>query len=308
MEPFTCTLANGATVAGISSIPPPGVNGPKSRPLVVGIHGGGYNSDYFHADARRTASIPSKAYGVPFVAIDRPCYGGTSAFDPMPDATQFPEETGLWLHKYILPDLWKKFGDGCSCIVLLCHSLGCQGGIIAAALHAQDDKPAYPLGGLITSGLGHRNTPIVEQAPKMQANTGEHYNTTPVEFKDTAMFSPGTVDPEILKQSERLNHPIPVAEANSTRAGWGAWRERWAAHVAVPVMYALVELDFFFVGSREHLQECVDAFGRSPRAEGSFIASAPHCLELSYWSHGWYARCFGFAMECANSCSVQADK
>jgi len=40
--------------------------------------------------------------------------------------------------------------------------------------------------------------------------------------------------------------------------------------------------------------------------EGSLLRGAPHCIELSFWAQGRYARCFGFAMECSASFSAAA--
>ena len=300
MQSFNLTLPDGAAVTGISSIPSPQTSEASRTPLIIGIHGGSYNSDYFHADAKHRAAIPSQLYGVPFVAFDRPYYGGTRPPQPVPSAADYPKETGTYIHRYILPALWSEYGTGCSGIVLLCHSLGCQQGIVAAALHAREKDPAYPLLGLIASGFGHRPTPIFSGHPPMEANHGPDHFLHAVAMKDKSMFRPGTVDAEILKQSERLNHPIPVCEANSGLTVWmPRWRDEWAVHVKVPVMFAWAELDFFFEGTKEHLQECVEAFRNSPRVDGSWVQGAPHCMELSLWSQGWYARCFGFAMECA---------
>lgn len=308
MESFSFILQNGTTVAGISLMPSNTTKNASRTPLVIGIHGGGYNSDYFHADANHTAAIPSEAYGVPFVAFDRPYYGGTRPVEPIPSAANYPKETGIWVHYYVLPALWQKFGTGCSGIVLLCHSLGCQQGIVAAALHADDPKPEYPLLGIIASGFGHRVPSAFADAPPLQSNHKNEYFLQPAEQKDQIMFRPGTADPAIFRQSERLNHPVPIAEAHSTSAVWATkWRDQWAAHVTVPVMFAWAELDSWFDGTQEHLQECVEAFRKSPRVDGSWIQGAPHCMELSHWSRGWYARCFGFALECAATASAKND-
>jgi pimeloyl-ACP methyl ester carboxylesterase len=301
MEPFTCELANGGTATGSCSIPPrTATKGPASIPLIIAIHGGGYSSDYFHADANHTAAIPSQTYGIPFVAVDRPFYGGSTFDGPIPKAADYPQETGAWMHHHVLPALWARYGTGCSSVVLFCHSLGTQQGIVAAAMHAKETNPAYPLSGIIASGLGHRQPPAIAQAPRMVGNAGPDYCSQPVEWKDSMMFRPGTVDPAVLEQSARLDQLLPVAEANSLPEIWcPTWRETWAAQITVPVMYALVELECFFEGSQAHLKECAEAFTASPRVDGSFVRGAPHCMELSLWSKGWYARCFGFAMECA---------
>lgn len=301
MESFKLSLSNGTVLTGIRTVPLESVT--PNRPLVVGLHGSTYSSSYFDADSKHTAAIPSIAFGVPFVSIDRPCYGDTSPTSPIPEGSSFPQETGSWLHRYALPALWSQIGkpNGCNCIVLLSHSLGSMGAIIAAATHAQDEQPSYPLGGIIISGLGERLIPEMAENPASEPNVPPDQVVFPLEIKDAMMFRPGTVDPEILNHSKRLDHPTPLTEIASLRDVWlPTWRE-WAAHVAAPVMFAIAEQDCFFVGTEEHVRKCTSAFTMSERADGSWIKGAPHCMELSYWSQGWYARCFGFAMECSAS-------
>lgn len=57
--------------------------------------------------------------------------------------------------------------------------------------------------------------------------------------------------------------------------------------------------------SKEEVDVCLAAFKKSERVEGGLVQKAPHCLELSHWSVGWYARCFGWALECAASFAVE---
>lgn len=305
MKPFALQLSNGANLSGIHSIPPQSEGSAKSKkfPLLVGLHGGTYDCHYFDADPAHSASVSSVAFGVPFVSIHRPDYGGTSSLQPIAKGSK---ETGSWLHSYILPALWSEFGEpnGCNCIVLLCHSLGVMGGIIAGALHGQDDNPSYPLGGVIVSGLGEKLLPGMEENPFQEPNVSDDKVLFPVDVKDSLMFRPGTVHPGILEQSDRLNSPSPILEIDSLRSWWlPIWRDEWASKVTAPVMFGLSEQDCFFVGTEEHARDCASAFGRSVRVDSSFIKGAPHCLELSYWSQGWYARCFGFALECSVSFS-----
>ncbi|KAI9372331.1 hypothetical protein BJX61DRAFT_452934 [Aspergillus egyptiacus] len=309
MLPFKLTLSNNATVAGIHSIPPQAPsNAPSTphRPLIVALHGGTYDCHYFDGTPECSASVASAAFNIPFISIDRPCYGATSSFLPVPEGSDFNQETGHWLHHYILPALWSNFGRGCNCVVLLCHSLGVMGGIIAAAMHAQDKNPSYPLGGLIASGLGEKPPSSPESTatppPNMHIRIGPNHLLMPVDIKDQVMFRPGSCSADVLAQSERLNVPIPDAEIQHFQSAWfPTWREKWARHVVVPVMFALVEKDPFFEATRPELESCLAAFRNSVRVDGSLVNGAPHCMELSYWSQGWYARCFGFAMECSAS-------
>jgi pimeloyl-ACP methyl ester carboxylesterase len=308
MEPFTLTLSNNAILAGVHSLPAPSpASSPKHRPLIVALHGGTYDCHYFDATLKYSASNTSKAFGIPFIAIDRPCYGGTTSLLPVPKGSTFSEETGRWLHEYILPALWKEFGvpNDCSAVVLFCHSLGTIGGIVAAALHAGDANPAYPLSGLIASGMGDKQNDRTKGTPAMSPNAGPEHVLFPLPLKDHVMLKPGTVDPEALEQSERLNAVSPVAELCGYPAWLGVWKE-WAAKVKAPVMFALVEDDVFFESTEEEVKICTGAFVKSPRVDGSLVRGAPHCMELSYWSQGSYARCFGFAMECAAGVGVSS--
>ncbi|KAL3455982.1 hypothetical protein BJX64DRAFT_281679 [Aspergillus heterothallicus] len=310
MQPFTLTLSNGATVAGIQSIPPQSPTSPKHRPLIIALHGGTYDCHYFDATRTYTASIHSTAFGIPFISIDRPCYGGTTSFLPVPPDSTFSQETGLWLHRHIIPAVWREFGprNSCNSVVLLCHSFGSIGGIVAAALHAQEDattNPAYyPLSGLIVSGMGDKQAESMKNAPAMQPNVGTGHVLFPLAIKDSFMLGwPGNVATEVLGQTDRLNTVSPLVEMHDL--GWWllCWKE-WAAQVKTAVMFALVEDDVFFDATEEEVRICKEAFRRSKRVDASLVRGAPHCMELSYWAQGWYARCFGFAMECAATLGV----
>jgi hypothetical protein len=304
MQPFRFTLSNNGTVAGVHSIPSSSASPVDYRPLIVGLHGGCYDHQYFDATHKFSASLASIAFGVPFVSIDRPSYGGTSSILPIPKGSDFPQETGLWLHRYILPKLWSEIGlpNQCNCIVLLCHSLGVMGGVVAAALYAQDETPLYPLGGLIASGMGDKQSLFMKSTAPSFITVDADHAMFPLDAKDAIMFKPGTVASEVLEHSERLNAVSPLPETNQFAAVWlPTWKERWAVYVSTPVMFSLVEDDPFFVATEKEIETCVRAFKNSVRVDGSLVRGAPHCVELSHWSQGWYARCFGFAMECSAS-------
>ena len=317
MQPFQLTLSNNGTVTGRHSIPPPPSQPPpqpQPKPLIVALHGGFYNSTYFDATPPYSAQPTSTRLNVPFVAIDRPCYGGTSSILPLPPGSDFPQETGTWLHRLILPRLWREFGvpNGCVCIVLLCHSLGVTGGVVAAALHAESvvarsqhdgqgqDQGEYPLGGLIASGMGNTST-TQQTILTVFEPVGVDHIRFPIPAKNATMFNkPGTVPAEVLAHSERLNSPLPTIEATRFDQAWMAvWREKWAGKVTVPVRVALVQDDPYFLGTEDEVDKCVAAFGGSQKVEGRLMRDEPHCIELSWWAPEWYASCFGFGVECA---------
>lgn len=304
MQSFKLILSNNGSVSGAHSIPKTTSSPLRYRPLIVALHGGCYDHQYFDALPNYSASAASNAFGVPFVTIDRPSYGGTSSVLPIPADSDFTTESAIMMHRFILPRLWSEFGqpNGCNSIVLLSHSLGVMVGVATAALHARDKQPSYPLAGLITSGMGDTQSPLMKGTTPSYPLVNDNHALMQAERKDAVMFKPGTYDPEMLKETERLNAAAPMPELVEFPTKWMVvWKEKWAPAVKTPVMYSLVEDDPFFVVNQEELDRCVKAFTNSTRVEGSLVLGAPHCVELSYWSQGWYARCFGFAMECSAS-------
>ncbi|KAL2782433.1 hypothetical protein BJX66DRAFT_320764 [Aspergillus keveii] len=159
-----------------------------------------------------------------------------------------------------------------------------MGGIVAAALHAQGNEPLYPLSGIIANGMGNTQSTIMKTTPPSNTTINESHVMSPAENKDAIMFKPGTVVREIIDLCEHFNA---------------------AAQVSGPVLFCLVEDDPFFVADEAELEICARAFGKSVLVERVLFRDAPHCMELSYWSQAWYARCFGFAMEGSGSLSVR---
>ncbi|CAI7669180.1 unnamed protein product [Penicillium bialowiezense] len=274
MESFQYSLPDHGTVAGIKHIPRSQGSLLAKRPLIVAMHGGCYDHQYFDATPRTSASVASDAFEVPFVSIDRPSYGGTSSILPIPEGTDFFELSALQLHQQILPELWRKIGspNDCNCIILLCHSLGVIPGIITAALHAEDGKPLYPFGGLIASGMGDKQSSAMKGSTPSFTLVDEDHALFPLDAKDRVMFKPGTFDPEILQQSTRLNAVYPISEVANFAALWlPTWKQKWASHISAPVMFSLVGDDPFFVATEEEVDTCVKAFTNSTRVDGSLM-------------------------------------
>ncbi|KAK3306720.1 uncharacterized protein B0T15DRAFT_501348 [Chaetomium strumarium] len=330
MEPFTLQLANGGTVTGLANLPAASpTTTPRFKPLMVGLHGASYSSAYFDVDAKHTAALASDGLGVPWVAVDRPGYKGSTSFYPIPEQSSYHEVLGEWLHRYILPAVWQAFGEprGCNSMVLLCHSLGAPGAVVAAALLARDDGEAkdagnppgyYPLSGIVASGFGTQasgggnsssggnndnraHVPIPSNKEKEPEDDPELI-TFPAEVKDTMMLPAGTCDDAVYAHTARLNEPFPARERDDAlpeAAFARRFRTHWAPLVRVPVMVAVAERDPWWEADDEHTSHLAALFAASRKVEARVIPGAPHNLEMSHWAQAWYARCFGFGMECA---------
>jgi pimeloyl-ACP methyl ester carboxylesterase len=298
MQSFQMTLSDGKVVSGRCNLPTSAsTTAVNAIPLIVALHGGSYTARYFDVDANHTAAIASNGLGVPFIAIDRPSYNDTTPVS-IPDGSSYVEESGLWFHRYVLPALWTKYGEpsGCNCVVLHAHSMGAMAAVIVAKLYASDADSRYPLGGISMSGFGSQPG----QAPNLPPQDPDATTVLfPIEVKDTLMLQKGHADPSVYKYTAELNHPFHNVEMASAVSVWfPRWREL-AASVLVPVMIAFAGDDLMWNTTEAHLQEVAGAFTHSERVDGSIVKGAPHNIEMSYWAKGWYARCFGFALECA---------
>ena len=304
MEPFNLSLADGTALTGIFNIPSSPLT-LKYRPLVVGLHGGCYTSEYFDVTPEYSAKVHSDSLSVPFVAIDRPDYKGSTPVGPVPEGSSYPEEWGRRLHQFILPALWKGYGltNECTCIVLHCHSLGAAGAVVAAAMHGTESDPAYPLGGIVISGFGSL---LKDSSAHVSQDPPPTHLNIPVAVKDKTLLLPGTADESVYAQSERIDHAIPFEELAALRRTWLAtWKQKWGANITAPVMFALTDRDHYWDATDEHMKDFAEGLPKSKRVDLSILRGAPHNIELSYWGPGWYARCFGFAIECAVSLATE---
>ncbi|KAL9094928.1 MAG: hypothetical protein Q9165_002878 [Trypethelium subeluteriae] len=352
MERFSEKLPDGKTLNGLISLPlkpSASINAPH-LPLIVCIHGGTYTADYFHATPSTSITSVSAPLSVPIIAISRPGYGGSTPLPPVPSPRNghtFIQDAGRHLHNVILPFLWARYGppSGANSIVLLSHSIGSAIAIVAAALHAESaapsasasgaatpvtssslprsaaggapgtQRPAYPLSGLITSGIGSR----VRQSPHPSPGDGggggespmaaaatmataeEELQMWPLENKDAVMLAAGVglCPPEVLEESVRLNAGMKMAERRDIQRSWDGYWRGYAETVTVPHLYGLGEGDMLWYVCEENVDDYMDAFKSSVRKEGSVVMRAPHCIELSYAGRGWLTRCVGFALESA---------
>ncbi|KAI0390306.1 hypothetical protein F5Y17DRAFT_445322 [Xylariaceae sp. FL0594] len=149
-----------------------------------------------------------------------------------------------------------------------------------------------------------------------------------------AMLPPWSAPSGVRERAFALNGPISEREVRDTFRVWFApdddsaseaeekkikTGKSWAQSVHVPVMLGLASWDELWIDNNPNnthhrqkeqdwddeneklLQTFATQFPRSPRIDTSVVVGAPHNLEMSHWAPGWFARCFGFAVECAVS-------
>jgi pimeloyl-ACP methyl ester carboxylesterase len=310
MQTFDLRLPGGNTLAGRIYVPVQPSKSQKYLPLIICVHGGSYDADYFDADPQHSVKFASQALHVPVISISRPSYGGSTPLPAITDGRSWGEQQGQYLNTTILPEVWREFGarSGATGVVLLAHSIGAMVATVAAGCHLGTE--GYPLAGLITSGIGVEH---VEQSRtemiKLLSGQPESilFDSQP---KDALMLQiphKHLVDPSVCMHTERLNKLVPTAELHDINTIWlGHWK-KYSTEIRVPLMYGIGEFDGLWVSTEDAVERYKSAFPNCPRIECGIIPMAPHCIELSLQGKGWLYRCFGFAYECAISQGLMSE-
>lgn len=310
MSAFTMTLPDGRTLTGTNYFPQrvPGSR-TSALPFIVAVHGGSYTSDYFDADENHSLRHISQTLGIPVIAIDRPGYHGTSPLPETPAKSSFIKEQGAYLHRIILPFLWKEYASllGVASIFLYAHSIGGAVSVVAASLHESECAPAsYPLCGISISGVGSnvKTLPMEEFNKDVKEMVGISMRF-PNDQKDMLMLGPAKLyDPAILEQTERLQHEVTVEELHDINVLWRGYWRKYAAEVGVSVLCTLGEYDELWNNSEQDVKDFADGFVKAPSVESRRLLSGPHCIEHSLQATGLILRTFGFAIECAVYCKL----
>ncbi|KAI4202593.1 MAG: hypothetical protein LQ346_001953 [Caloplaca aetnensis] len=298
MDVFSVQLSDEAVVTGLHS-PFLASSRPKHSPLVVAIHGGSYSAHYYVATPSNSVLPISNSLLVPCIAINRPGYLDSTALPPVPENSTYCQEEGGYLHNEILPAIWKIYGEayGVSSIVVLAHSLSAPMTIVAAAAHAREGSKSYPLAGIILSGFGAQVNATTEASIHPLIDPSSPHIRFPTPLKNEIMLC-GLADPDVLAQSERLNTSASKAEFFDGCGTWATyWRKQYAPYFKCPVMYNKAGEDKLWIVNTETVQEFAGAFTESRRVDKGIVVGAPHCMELGIAGRGWYARCFGWAVE-----------
>jgi hypothetical protein len=186
--------------------------------------------------------------------------------------------------------------------------------IVMGGLYARDPSPGYPLAGLIISGSGtrpifHEQAPFIDGAPSIASNIEPPAKVYfPPTVKRDLVFGlsqHSCVDPALVPLLEIQSTYMLREELIDLRTRWSGYRASYTKDIDVPVLYALGERDWLFEASKETVAEFAALFPKCPRFDASLVLDAPHALEWSRMGQGWYARCFGFAVEVCASYGVR---
>lgn len=303
MQSFCLPLPGGCQIDGRMFISKKQQAG--SVPMLICIHGGSYDAEYFDADDHHSVATLCEAFEIPVISLSRPGYGLSS---PLPkvavseEGYTYAQWQGKYLNDTVIPAIWSAYGKpaGATTVVILAHSIGAMMATVAAGCYT--GKEGYPLGGLITSGIGSKLNSTHQQNAVSLLSSKPKTVLFPPAMKDALMLqlpSRDVTDPAMTSLTERLNRPMPAEEFHDINLTWLEYWQQYSGEVKIPLLYGLSEFDELWVSSDNTLKEYCAAFSSSPKVQSWLVQRAPHCIELSYQGKAWLSECCEFAQKCA---------
>ena len=278
MTPQEITIATElGTISGIEK------KGGSGLPLLVCIPGGSYNARYFDVPGHSLLEVAHES-GFSIVALDRPGYQGS---DPLVGEITFERNAAVLSEA--IAELWKRYEESATGVVLIGHSMGG-----AIAIHMAGQKHSWPL-------LGVSATSIHIDAPEQVT---EAWNSIPAdaivpfskEQRLQFMYGPeGTFDPDVVDAAEISTDPIPVAELLEVVGRWITDFPDLAASVKVPVHYALAEHEQLWISTDDNVRTFSEAFTSAPSITAERVLGSGHNLDHHSGSQPFHQRQLEFA-------------
>lgn len=281
--PSCCRFGRAASLEGLWAS---GERG--DSPLLVCLHGGGYDCRYFDAPGCSLVARASAA-GFPIVSLSRPGYPADD--DSARQQPSFSQAARIIAE--VVGDVWDQLGIGRPGIVLIGHSIGA-----AVAIHVAAEKVSWPLVGLAISGICDVLAPaVVELLRQLPTDIAM---PMPPELLRPLFYGPDwTLNTTTLSEIANLSVRTPSADLVELNTSWANDLPKVAYHIEVPLHYVLAEFDGLWETSTDRVEAIARHFSRAPIVEASFWRCVGHNIEHHRLGDAYARAVLAFAARCA---------
>lgn len=272
------------------------------KPLLIAIHGIGYDARYFDAEGMSVHERATAA-GFSMLSITRPGYPATEESA----LTQPTFAESAHIVSSAIDEFWSGHDGGCPGVVLVGHSVG--GAItihIAAQMSMDTNRHIWPLLGIAISGIG--NLPSPAAVARFGSAPRNIAMTLPYSLARAAFYGP----PESLLAVsddvfENLLVPSPSADAVEVNSTWQDDFPELARSIHVPVHVTLAQLDPLWEVNESKLDEMAGEFTHAPWVVSQIVPDTGHNIEHHRSGISYSDEVFDFAWRCAQSSDSLGD-
>lgn len=242
------------------------------RPLLVGIHGGGFTASY-HDSGPYSLRELANTQGFNVILLERPGYG-RSHFKDTPtenlhaNAAILSEAIGV---------LWQEYGGESAGIYLVGHSIG---GAIALMMAAASRD--WPLAAVSVSGIGVFPPPAMPReggGPPSGQGAGQTYAPMEQAMLAKMFFAPGAASDEAMHHMAAASFPVIVNEVQSIYGVWAPSALETLKKIREPVQFILAEHDSLWLADDATMAEIGNALGGSVRSDVRIFPKVGHCID-----------------------------
>lgn len=286
VEEHTATVSGVPMSALVASVPDP-------RLVIVALHGGAVTSAYYDYPEHPRLSLlrAGAALGYTVIALDRPGYGASAAFDG-PAMGTASQRTDLVFGAIDALLAGRARGAG---VLLVAHSMGCILGVQTAA-----SARGASLLGLEIAGTGRAPHPgatfmvplIRGGAPRLEyAGRPSRATLQAAMWEPRDLYPAGALDEIAFARSPHYE--------GADIGGWISALPDLAARVRVPVRYTLGDHERVWDPSPAAMSDVASLFTASPRVSVALQPDAAHNLSRCRSAESYHRSVFSFADECS---------
>jgi pimeloyl-ACP methyl ester carboxylesterase len=270
--------AEGYTLSGIEAGPVDG-----GRGVVVALHGSGYSSRYWDANADPDNSLLrlGARLGYCIVAIDRPGYCATGELVD----TAVPS---LENQSRLLGVVIRGLRQRCPAapLFLMGHSLGSLLAVRLAARECATDISGLDLTGLPVIWRPELHASVSTGSDRFGAELRKVGSRAALFFGPPATYDASMLTPAFAQRIPRIEMSDSLASPELLRA--------LAPEVQVPVQCTVAEYERALMAGREAVERDIALFTASPRTVSRWQPGAGHNVSLHWIARAYHLRALAF--------------